>query len=119
MNAMEQRSRSNNKVAAAVVVTMILGVFVAISHHPVGSSGSLASAVASISRLSAMDQLVHGAIMVMLVLLCAAMTLFSDRLGRDGFAVIAANSAYTFGVGLALIAMGFDGFVLPALADRA
>jgi hypothetical protein len=118
MNDAEQRTSLNNKVTSAVVLTMILGLFVAIIHHPVGGGGSLDSEVANISRLGAMDQLVHGSIMVMLILLSAAMTLFSNRLARDALTVIAANSAYGFGVGLCLIAMGFDGFVLPALADH-
>jgi multisubunit Na+/H+ antiporter MnhC subunit len=109
---------SNNKVAAAAVVTMMLGVVAAISHHPVSGGGSLANKVANISHLGELNQLVHGAIMIMLICLSAAMSLFSKQLGRNVFAVIAASSAYTVGVNLCIIAMGFDGFVFPALADH-
>jgi hypothetical protein len=118
MDDVGKHTSSNNKVAAAVVVTMMLGVVAAISHHPVSGGGSLANKVANISHLGEMNQLVHGAIMIMLICLSTAMTLFSKQLGRDVFAVIAASTAYTVGVNLCIIAMGFDGFVFPALADH-
>jgi hypothetical protein len=117
MNDAGQHTSANNKATSAVVVAMILGIFIVVSHHPVAGGGALASKVANVSRLGIMAQLVHGLIMVMLILLSAAMTSFSNRWGRYALTVIAANSVFSLGAGLYLIAMAFDGFVLPALAN--
>ncbi len=118
MNAHDMQKTSQDKYIAGFLMVTILAVFVVVSHHPVASGGSLSSALASISQQGGLDQLVHGSIMVLLILLSAAMTLFSDRLGRCYPAVVAAITSYMLGIGLTLVAMGFDGFILPALAEH-
>lgn len=118
MSTQDKLNMLQDKYIAVFLMVTILGVFVAISHHPVAVGGSLSNVIASIRQQGALDQLVHGSIMVLLILLSAAMALFSDRLSRFYPAVIAAITSYLLGIGLTFVAMGFDGFVLPALAEH-
>jgi len=102
--------------ALAIVCTAAL-ILVALFHHPVVSHAANAQgAQAQMVRLGASDNLVHGALTAMLIVLASALAVFDKVLGTARPVPGGARIAYFLGCVLLGVAMLFDGFVLPALA---
>jgi hypothetical protein len=73
---------------------------------------------AQIVHFTSSNQLVHGALTAMLVVLASALTIFGGALGARRPALSAAIAAYCLGCLLLGVAMLFDGFVVPGLARQ-
>lgn len=106
------------RLAALAIVCMAAFILVALFHHPVVSHAANAQdALAQMVRLGSADNLVHGALTAMLVVLAGALAVF-DKLAGAARSFSGAWVAYLLGCVLLGVAMLFDGFVVPALAIR-
>ena len=72
----------------------------------------------SIVQQSQVDQLVHGAIMVVLLVLASGMAFYSLQRGIRKPAILTACLSYGLATAFTFIAGTFDGFVVPALVRR-
>lgn len=104
--------------AFALGTTSVLALF-ALMHHPTlartsGQQDTLAQMVA----LQAKDNLVHGALIVMIAILAWSFSVFGRLFGAERPAVVVARNFYYAGCGALLGAMLFDGFILPHFAAR-
>ena len=107
------------RLAAFAIVCMAVCILVALFHHPVVQGAANAQEVqAQMARLGRADNLVHGALTVMLVVLASALAVFDNLLAGLRPIPSGARIAYFLGCVLLGVAMLFDGFVLPALATR-
>jgi len=109
----------DGRVAGFVIVASAVLALGAIARHPtVGAARGSADVLAQVAALSTADEVVHGALIVLIGGLLFGFTVFSQRCGLHrgfvvfgmiGFAVASAGM-----IGAALI----DGFLIPALASR-
>jgi len=105
------------RLAALAIVCMAAFILVALFHHPVVRDAANAQEVqAQMVRLGSTDNLVHGALTAMLVVLASALAVFDKVLATLRPFPGGARAAYFLGCVLLGVAMLFDGFVLPALA---
>lgn len=119
MNAPFSVSVRTARVAAFATASMALLVMVALFHHPViGHPADARDAHLQIVQLRSANNLVHGALTAMLVVLASALALLGKVLGRPRAAVSGALVAYCLGCVLLGVAMLFDGFVMPRLAAQ-
>lgn len=98
-------------LAALMIATMAI-----IAHHPVAHGSSDADRLASVLAQGSADQMVHGSVMGILLLLGAIMAGVSRRLGQAGPAVQTALLAFQLAIGMGFVAMTFDGFIIPAIS---
>jgi uncharacterized membrane protein len=119
MNSSLPISDRTRRIAAVAIAATALLVMVALFHHPVASHHEQARDThAQIAQLASADNLVHGALTAMLVVLAGALAVFGAALGARRPALSAALGAYGLGCGLLGVAMLFDGFVIPRLAAQ-
>lgn len=119
MNSPLSVSVRTARVSAFAIAGTALLVMVALFHHPVISDPADArDAHLQIVQLRSANNLVHGALTAMLVVLASALALLGNVLGRPRPAVSGALVAYCLGCGLLGVAMLFDGFVMPPLAAQ-
>lgn len=101
--------KSLSRVAAFGIVGMVALIVLALFHHPVlGGDGD---ARAEMAQLAAMDNLVHGALIVLLAVLASALAVLSHALSERAGAL----HVYRLGCMLLGVAMLLDGFVTPQL----
>jgi hypothetical protein len=79
----------------------------AMAHHPTGTGGH-----------SGLSQLVHGAMMIVVIVMLAGFTQFASRRGLGRFPVLAALVFYAGGAVGNLLAATINGFAVPALAAQ-
>jgi hypothetical protein len=101
-----------------MIAAACLALTIAIAHHPVAQGASALLRVASIQQQAFADELIHGTIMAILLILASGMGYYSLQRGIKKPAVLTACLAYCLATVLGFIAGAFDGFVLPALARR-
>ena len=90
----------------------------AIAHHPTVHPGG-GDAIAQIVRLAPLGRTVHGILIVVVLALFYAMTVFSMRQGLQFDRVIAALIAYAFATAAFIAAAVIDGFVIPDISQYA
>jgi hypothetical protein len=119
MNPQPAISIRTSRIAAAAIASMAVLVMVALFHHPVIQPDVTArGAQLQIARLSAENNLVHGALTAMLCVLASALAVFGHALGPRRPALSAALAVYCLGCVLLGVAMLFDGFIVPRLAGQ-
>jgi hypothetical protein len=119
MNSSVLSSPCINRAAACVITCTVLLIMIALYHHPVvGQYAGAHEKYVHIVQSGASDQLVHGALISMLVVLASALTVFNGTLNAPKRALSVALSAYCLGCTLLGVAMLFDGFVVPYLAGQ-
>jgi hypothetical protein len=101
----------------AIAVCAIVTIF-AVAHHPTVSARGPAEAMAQMVQLATPDRIVHGALIAMMAVLLFAFTIFSLRRGLHRETSVAALIAYTIGTAALIGAALFDGFLVPAIAER-
>jgi hypothetical protein len=105
------------RLAALAIVCMAAFILVALFHHPVVNHAANAQdAQAQMVTLGRADNLVHGALTAMLVVLTGALAIFDKLVGAARSFSGGAWVAYFLGCVLLGVAMLFDGFVVPAVA---
>src|SRR5579863_2838517 len=107
-----------HKAVAALIALACLVLTVAIAQHPVAHGATAALRIASVAQQSSADELVHGAIMAILLVLAASMGYYSMQRDITKPAVLSACVAYGLATVMGFIAGAFDGFVLPGLLGR-
>lgn len=118
MNSSPSSTRVSRAAAFAIIGTVGL-VMIALFHHPVvGQHAVPKERFAQIMLVGPTDELIHGALIAMLVVLASAMARFNIVLGMPRLALSGALSAYCLGCTLLGVAMLFDGFVVPYLAGQ-
>lgn len=109
-------TQTSSRTAAIIMAVTALLIMVALYHHPTVSHPASAPEVhAQIVRLAVRDNLVHGALIVLLALMTGALSAFGKAPGKGGSAALA---CYALGCVLLGVAMLFDGFIVPQLAGR-
>ena len=107
-----------DRLMAALIAVACVAMVVAIAHHPVAQGATVNARIVNVAQQGATDELVHGAIYILLLTLACGMSHYSLRRGINKPAVLAAGLAYCLATALSFVAMAYDGFVIPALARR-
>ncbi|MES2759245.1 MAG: hypothetical protein V4693_17885 [Pseudomonadota bacterium] len=119
MNSPFAVSARSARLAAFAIASTALLVMVALFHHPVISHAADArDAHLQIVQLRSANNLVHGALIALLVVLASALAAFGKVIGERRPAASWALVAYCLGCGLLSVAMLLDGFVMPRLAAQ-
>jgi len=118
MNTPRPISSRLQRLAALLIAGMAILILVALHHHPVvGHSAEAQDRYVQMAQLRTMDNLVHGALMAMLVVLATALAVLNTVLEARQPVLRWALAAYCLGCALLGLAMLFDGFVVPRLAE--
>ena len=94
-----------SRFAGAAMIAAALGTILAMTHHPTGAHGGPLGAV------------VHGAMIVLLMVIAFGFAMFAIRRGLARPFVIAGVIAYAVSLFAHIGAATINGFVVPALAD--
>ncbi len=108
--------RLNGPVYGFILALATLAVVILVAHHPVANLHDRAEGLNNIIAMTAADQWVHGALMAVEVLFAVGFSGFAWRLGIDHPAVMAGWLCYLLGCVCLILAMLFDGFIVPDLA---
>ena len=114
---MKQEAPSG-KVAGIIMAIAALLSLVGISLHPVAATHNPTTLLPELVSLRPMDELVHGALLVLALGLLFGLSVFSLRRGLHRQLVVAALIAYGTGVIALICAALADGFVTPWIAAR-
>lgn len=111
---MESQARRTSLFLAMLFIAAI-GI---VAFHPVAQGGSGAERLASVIEQSRAAQVVHGAVMAILLIFGVAMVGFSQTLGLGRATVRTALTAFMLAIVMSFFAMTVDGFVIPAIGQR-
>jgi len=114
---MHTEAENSRALAAVLGLCAILIVTVLLS-HPHEHIQSFAELVDFETRYGAINQIVHGGMMVALVLLMGAHVALAQRVGAGRLTTTIALTALGTGSALMIGSLVLDGFVTPALAAR-
>ena len=89
-----------------------------IMHHPVLHAHDTAGIVAGVTRLAAVDRLVHGVLSASVTVLTGALFYFAAGLGFRRPHVLLGSLCAALSLVLMVSAAVIDGFVTPALVDH-
>ncbi|HEY5546960.1 MAG TPA: hypothetical protein VIK50_12985 [Gemmatimonadaceae bacterium] len=118
MNALQDRIDTRIP-GIALVASAILAV-AAMAHHPTGSGGGdFATFARNIDRGAAVNQTVHGTMIVLVAVLTWTLLAFAARRGLHRPLVMAGLVAWAIGAVVMIIPPAFNGFVIVEIARRA
>lgn len=102
-----------DRYVAGGLAVACFAILIVIAHHPVARAATMPEKIASIARQGPLDRMVHGSAMLLWTSLGVCMTYYSLRRGIERLPVLAGCLSYGLATIFGLIAMTFDGFVLP------
>lgn len=103
-------------VAALLIATSVLAL-AAISHHPTTAAVDPQGIAHEIAHESAVNRVVHGSLILIVLVWWLAMRSIAELLGPDSLPRRATLLAYAFGASAMTVAAATSGFLAPALAS--
>ncbi|MDP9017257.1 MAG: hypothetical protein M3N19_02915 [Candidatus Eremiobacteraeota bacterium] len=109
---------AHGKTAGVLLATCAVLTMVAVSHHPTVHAVRAQDAITGLARISLMDGVVHGSLVVMMGALLFALTVYSGQRGFRNQFVLAALPIYATAIFAVTGAALIDGFLIPQFASR-
>jgi len=118
MNGLQDRIDTRTP-GISLVASAILAM-AAMAHHPTaGGGGDFAAFASRVERIAAVNQAVHGTMIVLVAVLTWTLLAFAARRGFHRPLVMAGTVAWSIGVAGMIIGPVFNGFVVVDIAHRA
>jgi len=118
MNGLQDRIDTRTP-GISLVASAILAM-AAMAHHPTaGGGGDFAAFASRVERIAAVNQAVHGTMIVLVAVLTWTLLAFTARRGFHRPLVMAGTVAWSIGVAGMIIGPVFNGFVVVDIAHRA
>jgi hypothetical protein len=109
----------DGRIAGVAILASAAVGLVAIAHHPtVGTARGAADVFGQIAALSAIDEVVHGVLIVLSGALLFGFAVFAQRRGLHRGSVLLGLIGYAVASGGIIGAALIDGFLVPALGSR-
>jgi hypothetical protein len=110
----------DTRIPGISLVASSIVALAAMAHHPTaGGGGDFAAFAGRVERIAAVNQAVHGTMIVLVAVLTWALLVFAARRGFHRPLVMAGTIAWSIGAVTAIVGPVFNGFVIVDIAHRA
>jgi hypothetical protein len=116
----ESQHRIDTRIPGIALVVSSIVAVAAMAHHPTaGGGGDFATFANNVQRIAAVNQVVHGMMIVLVAVLTWTLVAFACRRGIHRPLVMAGLFAWAIGAVVNVIPPVFNGFVVVDVARRA